>query len=198
MKSDRSRRAGAPVAGSVRIVGGRWRGSKLPVPDLAGLRPSSDRVRETLFNWLMPKLQGARVLDAFAGSGALGFEAVSRGAAHAVLIERDNAAARSLRESLARLHAQDSVSVVAGDAFEWLAGEHPQSFDLVFLDPPFGLDAWARAIDAVQPHLAADAWIYLESPASVIPAVPDDWRLHREGGTREVRSALYRRAGAGR
>ena len=95
--------------GQVRIIGGRWRNTRLPVPSLPGLRPSSDRVRETLFNWLMPKLGGARVLDLFAGSGALGLEAVSRGAAHATLVERDAQLGRNLTAAVAKLQATEQV-----------------------------------------------------------------------------------------
>ena len=174
------------AAGSVRIVGGRWRGSKLPVADVAGLRPSSDRVRETLFNWLMPALPGARVLDAYAGTGALGLEAVSRGADHAVLVERDPRAAKSLRDTVRRLDPDGRVEVVADDVLRWLARAE---------DPPFADAAWSQALAALAPRLAEEAWVYVESPATVEPAVPPDWRLHREGRTRDVRYALYR-AGA--
>src|SRR4051794_19363664 len=128
--------------GKVRIIGGRWRGTRLPVPASPGLRPSSDRVRETLFNWLMPVLAGARVVDVFAGTGALGLEAVSRGAAHAALVERDTALARSLRETVTRLSAQKAVEVAHGDALAWLARQAPASFDVAFVDPPFDADLW--------------------------------------------------------
>lgn len=184
--------AARPAAtGSVRIIGGRWRGSKLPVADLAGLRPSSDRVRETLFNWLLPQLSGAVVLDAFAGSGALGLEAVSRGAARAVLVERDPRAVQALKDSVARLDQEGQVRVIADDVLRWLAQAEGERFDLVFLDPPFAASAWAPALAALTPRLAAEAWIYLESPATLRPAVPAGWRLHREGHTRDVRYALY-------
>ncbi|KRA52081.1 16S rRNA (guanine(966)-N(2))-methyltransferase RsmD [Pseudoxanthomonas sp. Root630] len=180
-------------AGQVRIIGGRWRGTKLAVPDRQGLRPSSDRVRETLFNWLMPVLPGARVLDLFAGTGALGLEALSRGAAHAVLVERDPDLARALREAVGRLGAE--ATVVAQDALVWLSSEAAR-FDLVFLDPPFADGLWERALAALSPRLATDAWVYVEAPAGTIPAVPPGWALHREGQTRDVRYALYRTPGA--
>lgn len=179
-------------AGQVRIIGGRWRGTKLAVPDRPGLRPSSDRVRETLFNWLMPALPGARVLDLFAGTGVLGLEALSRGAAHAVLVERDPGLAAALRGTVDRLSAPAQVH--AADALAWLARRH-EAFDLVFLDPPFADGLWSRALDALAPRLAPGAWVYLESPADVQPAVPPAWTLHREGRTREVRYALYRAPG---
>ncbi|WP_367345618.1 16S rRNA (guanine(966)-N(2))-methyltransferase RsmD [Stenotrophomonas bentonitica] len=185
--------ASAPV-GQVRIIGGKWRNTKLPVPLAPGLRPSSDRVRETLFNWLMPRLGGARVLDLFAGSGALGLEAVSRGAAQATLVERDAGLARQLRESVAKLGAQAQVEVVQADALHWLAQRPSGLADIVFIDPPFADGLWDSVLAGLGPHLAADAWLYLESPAGQTLRLPPGWLLHREGGTREVGFALYRRA----
>ena len=182
-------------AGKVRIIGGRWRGTRLTVPASPGLRPSSDRVRETLFNWLMPVLPGARVLDLFAGTGALGLEAISRGAAHAVLVERDVALAQALRDTATRLSAQSSVEVVQGDAVAWLARQAEAGFDLAFVDPPFGEDLWERTLAALLPRLAPGAWLYLESPQDRAPSPPAEWALHREGRTREVRFALYRGPG---
>lgn len=178
--------------GSVRIIGGHWRGTKLVVPDRPGLRPSGDRVRETLFNWLMPKLPGARVLDLFAGTGALGLEAMSRGASSAVLVERDAALAANLRGVVDRLGARDSVEVVQGDALVWLPQQADGGFDVAFVDPPFAQDLWRPTLAALLPKLAADAWLYLESPAGVVPELPEGWVLHREGRTREVRYALFR------
>ncbi|MGN6222771.1 16S rRNA (guanine(966)-N(2))-methyltransferase RsmD [Pseudoxanthomonas sp.] len=197
MKSGRTPLARGPRAapgptGSVRIIGGRWRNTRLPVPDLPGLRPSSDRVRETLFNWLMPKLAGARVLDAFAGSGALGLEAVSRGAAHAVLLERDAGLAAALRGAVERLGAATQARVVCVDALAWLADAPAEPFDIVFLDPPFAAGLWDAALRALPGHLAVDAWVYVESPVEHAPAVPPHWLPHREGRTRDVRYALYR------
>ncbi|MCD9125545.1 16S rRNA (guanine(966)-N(2))-methyltransferase RsmD [Luteimonas fraxinea] len=181
--------------GRVRIVGGRWRGTRLDVPDVAGLRPTSDRVRETLFNWLLPVLPGARVLDLFAGTGALGLEAVSRGAASAVLVERDLGLAAALTATAARLSGSDVVSVQRGDAVS-MAGALPAgSIDIAFVDPPFAADLWAQAFAALAPALAADAWLYVESMAER-PAQPGPgWQLHRELATREAHCALYRRAG---
>ena len=179
-------------AGKVRIIGGRWRGTRLCVPASPGLRPSSDRVRETLFNWLMPALPGARVLDLFAGTGALGLEAVSRGAARAILVERDPGLATALRDTVTRLSAAPEVEVVQGDALAWLPRQADQAFDLAFVDPPFAQDLWQPTLAALLPRLAADAWLYVESPADQLPRLPPDWALHREGRTREVRFALYR------
>ena len=130
----------------VRLIGGQWKRSKLPVADRPGLRPTPDRVRETLFNWLGQDLAGWRVLDAFAGSGALGFEAASRGAGEVVLLERDAVLARSLAASKARLHA-DALQVHATDALAWMAGAAHGRFDLVLLDPPFDAGLHAQATD---------------------------------------------------
>ena len=181
-------RAGA-VAGQVRIVGGRWRNTKLAIGDVAGLRPTGDRVRETLFNWLMPALPGARVLDLFAGSGALGLESVSRGAASAVLVERDPGQAARLREAVARLDAAEQVAVAQDDALRWLASAPPAAFDIAFLDPPFAAALLPQALPALVPHLAAGAWVYVEAPEA--PAVPAGWREHRRMRTRETCCTLY-------
>ena len=179
----------------IRIIGGRWRNTRLSVPSSPGLRPSSDRVRETLFNWLAPMLPGARVIDVFAGTGALGRESVSRGADHAVLLERDPALVQSLRQLVQRLSAQESVDVVQGDALAWLARYNGQGFDLAFVDPPFDADLWQLALAALLPRLLPGAWLYLESPHDKVPALPAGWALHREARTREVRFALYRAPG---
>ncbi|WP_133478651.1 16S rRNA (guanine(966)-N(2))-methyltransferase RsmD [Cognatilysobacter segetis] len=183
-------------AGKIRLIGGHWRGTRLDVPASPGLRPTGDRVRETLFNWLMPYLPGARVIDVFAGTGALGLEALSRGAADAVLIERDAALASSLRGTLGRLDGGARGRVVQGDALAWLAGT-AETFDIAFVDPPFAGGLWTRVWPALAPRLAPDALVHVESPTDVDPGVPDHWALHREGRTREVRHALYRVPAAG-
>ena len=185
-----------PGPGHVRIIGGRLRGSKLPVPALPGLRPTADRVRETLFNWLAPMLPGARVLDLFAGTGALGFEAASRGASQVQLLERDASLANALRASATRLHA-DAVRVECADALAWLARPPTASFDLAFLDPPFAAGLWGECAQRLQPWLAADAWVYVESSRGTAASLPGDWREHRRGTTREVDFVLYRRNPAG-
>lgn len=190
-----NQRAKSGPPGSVRIIAGSLRGSKLPVPDRPGLRPTSDRVRETLFNWLQHDLPGARVLDLFAGTGALGFEAASRGAAEVVLVERDPDLARSLREQAARLKTE-GVRVVAEDALAWLGRSSPgHAFNLVFLDPPFAASLWQPAAAALAPWLAPGALIYVESPRNVTPSLPPDWTLRREGQTRDVAYALHRAGG---
>lgn len=177
----------------MRLIGGKWRGTRLEVPETPGLRPTSDRVRETLFNWLMPVLPGARVLDLFAGSGALGLEALSRGAGSAVLVERDRALATALGRTLARLEGGEAAHVINADALAWLASPSEDRFDLAFLDPPFAAGLWEAVVPRLVDRLGARAWLYVESPADATPALPADWALHREGRTREVRYALYRR-----
>ena len=179
--------------GNIRIIGGRWRGTRLAVAEAPGLRPTSDRVRETLFNWLEPMLPGARVLDLFAGSGALGLEALSRGAGEAFLVERDPALMQSLRQACERLQAE-AVQVILADALQWLRLPVHGRFDLVFLDPPFDSGLWREALALLPPWLADDAWLYLESPAAAAVTPGAGWFLHREGSTRETRHALYRRA----
>ncbi|WP_196768849.1 16S rRNA (guanine(966)-N(2))-methyltransferase RsmD [Xanthomonas arboricola] len=191
-----ARPAPRAAEGQVRIVGGRWRNTKLAVPDLPGLRPSSDRVRETVFNWLMPRLPGARVLDLFAGSGALGLEAVSRGAAHATLIERDPGLVQRLRQHVTRLGAADQVQVLQEDALRWLERAPVAQASIAFVDPPFAAGLWPSVLERLPAHLSADAWLYLEGPAEGPPQVPAGWHLHREGATQQVRYALYRRAAA--
>jgi len=184
-------------AGKVRIIGGRWRGTRLPVADSPGLRPTSDRARETLFNWLQPVLPGARVLDLFAGSGALGLEALSRGAAEALLVERDPALARALEDNLRRLDAGPAARVARADAVAFLGLPVHGRFDVVFMDPPFGAALWQPALGALGPWLAEEAWLYLESPIGAAQDPGGTWQPHREMQTRDARHALYRRAHGG-
>jgi len=185
------KRPAAP--GAVRIIGGSLRGSKLAVPALAGLRPTPQRLRETLFNWLMPVVNGARVLDLFAGSGALGIEAVSRGAAHALFIERDRGQAAKISADLQRLHLENA-EVRCMDALEFLANTPAQASDIVFLDPPFEADLWVRAAALLDANgwLGADTYIYIEAPSEAGPELPSHWRLHRETRAGAVRGALFR------
>ncbi|MEQ1513044.1 MAG: 16S rRNA (guanine(966)-N(2))-methyltransferase RsmD [Lysobacteraceae bacterium] len=187
--------ASARPPGVVRIIGGVWRGTRLPVADRDGLRPTADRVRETLFNWLQPVLPGARVLDLFAGTGALGLEAVSRGAREAVLVERDPQLAEGLRQLASKLPGGERVQVVCADALTWLRTA-PGGFDLAFVDPPFAGDLWVPALAALDGQLLENAWMYVESPVERAPLPASAWRPHREGRTREVRYALYRRGEA--
>jgi 16S rRNA (guanine966-N2)-methyltransferase len=180
-------------AGRIRIVGGRLRNSRLDVPDLPGLRPTPERVRETLFNWLQPVVDGATCLDLFAGTGALGLEALSRGAHRAAFVEKDARAVAALRANLTRLKQADGC-VIAADVAAWLATP-PTPHDLVFIDPPFALDLWtgtARALEAggwLGPH----AWIYVECPPATPWQPPATWHVHRQGQAGEVAYTLYRR-----
>jgi 16S rRNA (guanine966-N2)-methyltransferase len=170
------------VKNEVRLIGGQWKRSKLPVADRPGLRPSPDRVRETLFNWLGQDLSGWRVLDAFAGSGALGFEAASRGAAEVLLLERDPILVTSLKASKQRLKAE-AVSVQAADAMAWMARSAPGRFELVLLDPPFDAGLSAAAVAVAQPLLVPGGWLYLEAaePLADLPPGLQEYRRLRAG-----------------
>jgi 16S rRNA (guanine966-N2)-methyltransferase len=181
----------AGFAHEVRIVGGTLKRSKLPVPDKPGLRPTPDRVRETLFNWLGQDLAGWRVLDAFAGSGALGFEAASRGAAEVVLLERDAALVRSLNASRERLNAT-AVRAELADALTWMARQEPSRFDLVLLDPPFDSALAAPALQAAVRLLHTGGFVYLEAPTA-LSEVPAGVELHRSARAGAVHFHLLRR-----
>lgn len=163
----------------LRIIAGQWRGRKLAFPDVAGLRPTPDRVRETVFNWLMPMLPGARCLDLFAGSGALGFEAASRGAGQVVLVERDTQALAQLRAHVATL-AATQVRVVVADALHYLAGS-AQPFDIVLLDPPYDQpELLVKSCAQLEAGgwLAPKAYIYLETRGKHgLPPLPANWEL---------------------
>lgn len=181
-------------SGRIRIIGGSLRNSRLNVPELPGLRPTAERVRETLFNWLAPVIGGESCLDLCAGTGALGIEALSRGAAKVQFVERDARAAQALRDNLARLEAVNS-QVSAADAGVYLQGT-AQPYGLVFLDPPFALNLWSALARRLEEGgwLSPAAWIYVESPRGTVPALPESWQLHREGHAGEVCYALYRRS----
>lgn len=146
----------------VRIIGGQWKRSKLPVRDKPGLRPTPDRLRETLFNWLGQDLAGWHCIDAFAGTGALGFEAASRGATRVLIVEQDAQLVELLRATKARLGA-DGVEVQRANALSVLASGGA-AFDAVFLDPPFDAGLWDKALQAACTALAPDGVIYLEAP----------------------------------
>ena len=187
----------AVTPNSVRIIGGTWKRSKLPVPDRPGLRPTPDRVRETLFNWLGQTLEGWRCLDAFAGTGALGFEAASRGAVEVVLLERDPALVAKLLESKARLHA-DAVRVERADALQWMGRAGAGGFDLVLLDPPFDQPLVPPALAAASRILAAGGLVYVEAPAALDAEAAssagfEPFRASRAGA---VHFQLLRRLGA--
>ena len=159
----RERRAAVNAAHEIRIIGGQWRRSLLPVPDLPGLRPTPDRVRETLFNWLGRELTGWSVLDAFAGTGVLGFEAASRGATTVQMLERETKLVSQLSATKARLGAS-AVTVTQADAMAWMK-RAPAQFDLVFLDPPFDANLFESALAASLHCVVPQGWIYLEASA---------------------------------
>jgi 16S rRNA (guanine966-N2)-methyltransferase len=189
--------AARPRAGEVRLIGGAFKRSKLPVPDRPGLRPTPDRVRETLFNWLGQGLAGWRVLDAFAGSGALGFEAASRGASEVLLLETDAAVANHLVAVKQRLQAQ-AVAVQRADAMAWMAGvargAAPARFELVLLDPPFDAGLAVPAATLAAALVVPGGFVYVESGGGLAapPAGLEPWRELRAGA---VTAQLLRRPG---
>jgi 16S rRNA (guanine966-N2)-methyltransferase len=179
--------------GQLRIIGGQWRSRRVTFPDGPGLRPTPDRVRETLFNWLAPYIAGARVLDPFVGSGALYLEALSRGASMGLALDNNAAAIASLRGNLDLLKCPVG-QLMQGDATRYLENQPPQPFDLVFLDPPFHqnlLEPVCALLDS-KGWLAEQSWIYTESetpPSSL--ALPVGWQLHREKQAGQVYYALW-------
>ncbi|OAM35393.1 16S rRNA (guanine(966)-N(2))-methyltransferase RsmD [Eikenella sp. NML96-A-049] len=154
----------------IRIIGGEQRGRKIRFADAEGLRPTADSVRERLFNWLRHELTGRTVLDLFAGSGALGFEAISRGVKRVVLVENNRRTAASLQQQIQELRLSEKMEVRTLDAFEYLSKTHEQ-FDVVFLDPPFTWREWAKLFMRLQRHLHSGAYIYVE--AGDLPVWPD-------------------------
>jgi len=191
----KSRSVSAQGHNQLRIIGGRWRSRVLRFPSIDGLRPTPDRVRETLFNWLQHDIPGARCLDLFSGSGALGLEAVSRGASEAVLVDASNAVTQQLKINLGLLGCQQ-VEVYCATALDWIRRSDPPNgtFDIVFLDPPFAsemLDETIRAL-ANSRLLSPTACIYAESPLGApAPITPADWALRREKKAGRVLSRLY-------
>lgn len=183
--------AGAPAPHEVRIIGGQWRRSRLPVADRPGLRPTPSRVRETLFNWLGQELPGWQCLDAFGGSGALGFEAASRGATRVLVVEQDPVLAASLRASRERLKAE-AVQVLCADGLSVLRAQPPASLDLVFLDPPFGGSLLGPALEAAAGALRPGGFVHIESPQPLTELPPGlaPWRQARAG---QVHHYLLRR-----
>jgi 16S rRNA (guanine966-N2)-methyltransferase len=179
----------------LRIIGGRHRGRRLQFPPGVEIRPTPDRVRETLFNWLQPRIAGARVLDLFAGSGALGLEALSRGAGHVWFVEQSRRAAEAI-EAVAREWRETSLTVARADAVRWL--EHRPAaapfFEIVFLDPPYDSDLLSAAATALARSgaLAPDARIYVERRArDELPALPEGWKELRAGQAGEVGYHLF-------
>lgn len=183
--------------GKLRLIGGQWRGRVLPFPDIIGLRPTGNRIRETLFNWLMPSLHGSRCLDLFAGSGALSLEALSRGAGHATLIEQHPLAVQQLRDNAQTLQTT-AAEIIHADGLAWLQQAPTQTFDLVFLDPPFDANLWRPAALALEQGgwLSDQSLIYVECPAHCVLSLPDNWTLHRHKQAGQVRYCLYARQNA--
>lgn len=192
------RKPAASPPGRIRIIGGNLRGSRLSVPDQPGLRPTPQRLRQTLFDWLAPVLEGARVLDAFAGTGALGIEALSRGAAAALFLERDRTRARALADDLKRLR-QTAGEVRNADALALLAQPATAAFDVVFVDPPFAAAAWTTALALLDGNawLRSMAWVYVEAGVGDRWTAPPAWTLHRQRDAGAVRGTLFRIGRAG-
>lgn len=181
--------------GQLRIIAGQWRSRRFAFPDGPGLRPTPDRVRETLFNWLAPHVEGARVLDCFAGSGAMLLESLSRGATDALGLDLNPQSVAALRGHLATLRC-DSGQVQQVDALRYLESQAPTPFDLVFLDPPFHQNLLAPACSLLEQRgwLAPRAWIYCESEAAPSTlGLPGNWRLHREKQAGQVHYSLWQR-----
>ncbi|MEM7406083.1 MAG: 16S rRNA (guanine(966)-N(2))-methyltransferase RsmD [Pseudomonadota bacterium] len=205
----RRRRIGEPPGrtsgrrgGQVRIIGGSWRGRRLDVVDQNALRPTPDRVRETLFNWLMPVLPGARCLDLFAGTGILGLEAESRGAGTVMLIEHDAALVRALRSSVTRLGAR-VTTIVESDAFQWLKradrdGSGSEPYDIVFVDPPYAQRWELKALQGLSQYglVHQDSLVYVEAAEALQPdGLPPGWDIYRAKSAGQVRYHLLTPAG---
>lgn len=198
-KSLHARRPHSGAGGQVRIIGGQWRGRKLAVADVAGLRPTGNRIRETLFNWLQADMAGSRCLDLFAGSGALGFEALSRYAASVTFVEPDPLAFRTLQDSAIRLGLAEGevASFSQRKASEFLAGCH-QGFDIVFIDPPFSDSLQWQSVALLRPeHLSPHALVYVESPSAQVPPeqFPHELCVYREKVFGDVHARLLMRSG---
>ncbi len=188
----RRKQSGKSQAGRLRIVAGNWRSRLLDLADVEGLRPTGERIRETLFNWLAPTVEGSYCLDLFAGTGALGFEALSRGASGVVFVENSAVASRQLRTNVDLLEAP-GASVLQQDAMDFLRGQPGRRFDIVFLDPPFALDAVEETcrLLADTGHLADDALVYIEDDRSrERPTLPAHWQVLKDKTTGNVRYML--------
>lgn len=183
---------------TLRIIAGQWRGRKLRFPDGEGLRPTTDRIRETLFNWLSPYIQGARCLDAFSGSGALGLEALSRGAASAVLIDTHPPAILALRQHVVTLNCHNAT-IIRDSALDYLRHPAQLHFDIVFLDPPFNKDLISPCANLLESHhwLADNALIYIESERNSSFSLPSNWELQRDKHAGQVQYQLWLRRNPG-
>lgn len=181
--------------GQLRIIAGEWRSRKLPVANVPGLRPTSDRVRETVFNWLTMITPGAKILDVFSGTGALSMEALSRGASSAVLLEKSPVAARTLKSNLALLKAE-RAQIVETDSLNWLNQPAETTFDLVFLDPPFRMNLLEPACQLLESngYLHANSRIYIEVEKELTPLpVPENWQLEKSKTSGQVNVSLFTR-----
>ena len=181
----------------IRIIGGEWRSRQIIFNDTPGLRPTPDRVRETLFNWLHYDIPGSHCLDLYAGSGALGFEAASRGAKAVVQVEQDGNACRALHDNSAKFKAAQ-VKIVQADVFRFLATQHLEPFDIVFIDPPFGLGLVVQTCQWLEDNgwLKTRAKIYVESESSLafLDEMPKNWQLFKSKKAGEVGYHLFGKA----
>jgi len=201
MKAPKTRTASNAGANRLRIIGGQWRGTKLNFPDVAAIRPTPDRVRETVFNWLQADITDARCLDLFAGSGALGLEALSRGAKSVTFVDREAAIDTYLRDTLQRLHCEQG-KVQMMDSLDFLR-QTAEPFDIVFLDPPFAAITGSQLLAQVctrleSSWLKSNAWIYIECPSSMgspntLVNWPGNWTMHRSKQAGQVGYHLARR-----
>ena len=173
----------------VRIIGGEWRSRRISFPSREDLRPTPDRVRETIFNWLGQDLTGKACLDLFAGSGALGFEAASRGAKRVVMVERDRVTFNALQASIAQLGAA-AVELMRADGLEFLRGDRGR-YDVIFLDPPFTSGYWPRLLPLLPPHMAPGALVYCESARR--PQLTGGWEVWKQGRAGQVQFQLLKR-----
>ncbi|WP_257263323.1 16S rRNA (guanine(966)-N(2))-methyltransferase RsmD [Endozoicomonas sp. ONNA2] len=181
--------------GQLRIIAGEWRSRKLPVANVPGLRPTSDRVRETVFNWLAMVTPGARVLDVFSGTGVLSMEALSRGASSALLLEKSPVAANVLKSNLAMLKA-GRAKVVESDSLTWLKQPAETSFDLIFLDPPFRMNLLEPACQLLESngYLNENSLIYIEVEKELAPLpIPKNWQLEKSKNAGQVNFSLWSR-----
>ncbi len=179
-------------ANQVRIIAGQWRGRKINFPEVLGLRPSADRVRESLFNWLMPYIGGMECLDVFAGSGVLGLEALSRGAASVIAIDQSIEAIRALQKNAAQLAAK-SLECLCANGLKSLSNVKGP-FDLIFLDPPFKQGLIEPCCKALEKNnlLKPEAFIYIEMERATPPNIPESWTLSRQMKTQQAQVFLYR------
>ncbi|UJF19298.1 16S rRNA (guanine(966)-N(2))-methyltransferase RsmD [Vibrio sp. SS-MA-C1-2] len=181
--------------GQIRIISGQWRGRKLPVHDAQGLRPTTDRVKETLFNWLAPDIRGARCLDLFAGSGGLGFEALSRFADSVTFIEKDKQAANQLRSNAAALKST-AAEIIHTDTLALLSQPCSNPYDIIFIDPPFRKDLLDQVIELLEKnhYLSQDTLIYIEAEKELGEIItPPSWHCYREKSAGQVAFRLYQK-----